>query len=116
MIVARFCARPGSEEGRAMSGISTGTVLASGAALCLGAALAISTPKPPADLTKGEEPPAAPGADKFVPVDTSRLMGSPDAQPTLGVERAFPQVQFVRPVDFTHAGDGTNRVFVVEQD
>jgi uncharacterized repeat protein (TIGR03806 family) len=43
-------------------------------------------------------------------------MGSPDAQPTLGVERAFPNLQFTRPVEFTHAGDGSDRLFVVEQD
>jgi uncharacterized repeat protein (TIGR03806 family) len=97
-----------------MSGISTGTVLVSGAALCLGAALAIPIPKPPAEQPGGEDPPAA--AEKFVPVDTSRLMGSPDEQPALGVERAFPHLTFTRPVEFTHAGDGTNRVFVVEQD
>src|SRR5437016_2473696 len=104
----------------AMRGISTGTVLMTGTAalLCLGIALAIATPQPPADRNKGEEPPAAPGTavDQFVPVDTSRLMGSPDAQPTLGVERAFPHVKFTRPVELTHAGDGSDRVFVVEQD
>src|SRR5438105_4365643 len=103
-----------------MRGISTGTVLVTGTAvfLCLGIALALPTPKPPADRGGGGEPPAAPdtAVDKFVPVDTSRLMGSPDAQPALGVERAFPHLEFTRPVEFTHAGDGSDRVFVVEQD
>lgn len=28
---------------------------------------------------------------------------------------AFPNLQFTNPTDFQHAGDGTNRVFVVEQ-
>ncbi|MHA2272938.1 MAG: PQQ-dependent sugar dehydrogenase, partial [Candidatus Hodarchaeales archaeon] len=28
---------------------------------------------------------------------------------------AFPNLSFDRPVDFQHANDGTNRVFVVEQ-
>jgi glucose/arabinose dehydrogenase len=28
---------------------------------------------------------------------------------------AFPNLTFIRPVDFQHAGDGSNRVFVVEQ-
>src|SRR5579862_4770805 len=61
-------------------------------------------------------PPAASGTaiDKFVAIDTSRLMGSPDGQPALGVEKAFPHVTFVRPVEFTHAGDNSDRVFVVE--
>ena len=34
---------------------------------------------------------------------------------TFGLEEAFPGVTFDRPVDFQNAGDGTNRVFVVEQ-
>jgi hypothetical protein len=28
---------------------------------------------------------------------------------------AFPNLSFTRPVDLQHAGDNTNRVFVVEQ-
>ena len=31
------------------------------------------------------------------------------------VEEAFPHLTFTRPVDFQHAGDGSDRVFVVEQ-
>jgi uncharacterized repeat protein (TIGR03806 family) len=103
-----------------MKGFSTGTILATGTAalLCLGTALTISNPKTSAARNEGKEPPVASGkaVDKFVPVDTSRLMGTPDAQPTLGVEKAFPHVKFTRPVEFTHAGDGSDRVFVVEQD
>lgn len=34
---------------------------------------------------------------------------------TFGLEEAFPGTVFERPVDFQNAGDGTNRVFVVEQ-
>ena len=34
---------------------------------------------------------------------------------TFGLEETFPSVIFDRPVDFQNAGDGTNRVFVVEQ-
>jgi hypothetical protein len=34
---------------------------------------------------------------------------------TFGLEEAFPGTVFDRPVDFQNAGDGTNRVFVVEQ-
>lgn len=32
------------------------------------------------------------------------------------LENAFPNLSFSRPVEFTHAGDGTNRVFVLEQE
>lgn len=31
------------------------------------------------------------------------------------VEEAFPNLSFTRPVDFQHAGDNSNRLFVVEQ-
>lgn len=34
---------------------------------------------------------------------------------TFGLEEAFPGTIFERPVDIQNAGDGTNRVFVVEQ-
>ncbi|MEN2283419.1 PQQ-dependent sugar dehydrogenase [Algoriphagus sp. SE2] len=33
----------------------------------------------------------------------------------ISVEEAFPNLRFTRPVDFQHAGDNSNRVFVVEQ-
>jgi uncharacterized repeat protein (TIGR03806 family) len=42
-------------------------------------------------------------------------MGSPDRLPPLEVETAFPKLRFDRPLQFVHAGDGTNRIFVVEQ-
>lgn len=32
------------------------------------------------------------------------------------LENAFPNLSFERPVEFTHAGDGSNRVFVLEQE
>lgn len=54
-------------------------------------------------------------SQQFVAVDTSRLMGLPDSHEVLGVEKAFPHVEFTRPVDVTNAGDGSNRIFVVEQ-
>ena len=38
---------------------------------------------------------------------------SPDAK--LTVQEAFPSLTFTRPVDFQHAGDNSDRVFVVEQ-
>ncbi|MDB5341386.1 MAG: yliI, partial [Planctomycetaceae bacterium] len=52
----------------------------------------------------------------FIPFDTSHLMGLPDSHPVFGVENPFPQLSFVRPVDLTNANDGSNRIFVVEQD
>lgn len=51
----------------------------------------------------------------FQPIDTSRLMGSPDPMP-LEAERVFPNLSFNRPLEFTFAPDGSDRVFVVEQE
>ena len=34
---------------------------------------------------------------------------------TIGLERVFPELRFVRPVLLTHAGDGSDRIFIVEQ-
>ncbi len=50
----------------------------------------------------------------FTPVDTSRVLGSPAPLPLEPV-KAFPALKFDRPVELTHANDGTDRVFVVEQ-
>jgi len=36
--------------------------------------------------------------------------------PRYRVAVAFPSLEFKRPVDLQHAGDGTNRLFIVEQD
>jgi uncharacterized repeat protein (TIGR03806 family) len=55
------------------------------------------------------------GLEKFIPVDTSRLMGSPDPLPPLEIEKAFPNLKFERPLQITQAGDGTKRIFVVTQ-
>jgi len=35
--------------------------------------------------------------------------------PAVGIERVFPHLRFRRPVFLTHAGDGSGRLFVVEQ-
>lgn len=43
----------------------------------------------------------------------SLLRGKPSAGVQL--ENAFPHLMFSQPVEFTHAGDGSNRVFVIEQ-
>ncbi len=51
---------------------------------------------------------------KLLRVDTRALMASPAPLP-LEASRAFRHLQFQRPVEFTHADDGSNRVFVVEQ-
>ncbi len=74
------------------------------------------SPQPGADRSKAEPPsdaePSLP--QKFVPVDTSRVMHSPDPLPLEKV-RVFPNLKFQRPLELTYAGDGTNRLFVVEQ-
>jgi glucose/arabinose dehydrogenase len=41
---------------------------------------------------------------------------SAQEHPRYRVAVAFPSLAFKRPVDLQHAGDGTNRLFVVEQD
>ena len=64
-------------------------------------------------LAAAEEKPF--GIEKFVPVDTSRLMGSPDLLPPLEIEKAFPNLRFERPLQIAHAGDGTHRLFAVTQ-
>ncbi len=57
------------------------------------------------------------GADRetFTAVDTSALLGSPDPPPIAEAVVAFPHLRFEFPVDITHAGDGTGRLFVVSQ-
>ena len=52
--------------------------------------------------------------EKFIAVDTSKVLGSPDPLP-LEAARAYPKLKFERPTEVTHAGDGSNRNFVVEQ-
>ncbi|MHB8902226.1 MAG: PQQ-dependent sugar dehydrogenase [Thermoguttaceae bacterium] len=51
----------------------------------------------------------------FRPIDTSPLMGSPDPMP-LEPERVFPGLSLDRPLELTFAPDGSDRVFVVEQE
>ena len=43
------------------------------------------------------------------------MAGSPDAPSPMQLEPAFSNLVFNRPVQATHAGDGTNRLFVVEK-
>jgi glucose/arabinose dehydrogenase len=49
---------------------------------------------------------------------TSAQAGESTADIPLAVstERAFPNLEFNRPIVVTHAGDGSNRVFVAEQE
>ena len=49
---------------------------------------------------------------------TAVIAGEPVADTPLAVstERAFPNLEFTRPIVVTHAGDGSNRVFVAEQE
>ena len=45
---------------------------------------------------------------------TSRITGSPEPPPPYRVERAFPELKFVNPVELT-AAPGTDRLFLAEQ-
>jgi uncharacterized repeat protein (TIGR03806 family) len=55
-------------------------------------------------------------AGAFRAVDTSALLGGPDPPFPFGAEVAFPHLRFAFPVDITHAGDGSDRLFAVSQD
>ncbi|HTY60255.1 MAG TPA: PQQ-dependent sugar dehydrogenase [Bacteroidota bacterium] len=44
------------------------------------------------------------------------LSASPGPAQTVSLAKAFPQLTFNTPVFLTHAGDGTDRIFVVQQD
>lgn len=48
-------------------------------------------------------------------LDTTSVQGSPDPLPPLEIVDAFPHLKFSRPVGMTHAGDGSGRVFVIDQ-
>ncbi|WP_128544417.1 PQQ-dependent sugar dehydrogenase [Larkinella soli] len=50
--------------------------------------------------------------------DNAQLTGTPAITGPADVQlvNAFPGLKFEQPVEFTHAGDGTNRVFLVEQE
>lgn len=45
-------------------------------------------------------------------LDTSPLLNSPDPPPPLEIQNAFPGLKFDQPLQLTHAGDGTDRIFV----
>ena len=67
--------------------------LAIGAFLCV-----VNTSNSFGLLTQSETIDSVPGIKQFV-----------------GIERAFPNLRFHRPVFLTGAGDGSNRIFVIEQ-
>ena len=53
----------------------------------------------------------------FLLVGSTSMAGNPaDEDLNVGVERAFPDLSFERPVIVTHADDGSDRVFVAEQE
>ncbi len=52
----------------------------------------------------------------FILIPTTLLsIGGGQLQTGMEVENAFPNLTFTRPVELQHAGDGSNRLFVVEQ-
>jgi quinoprotein glucose dehydrogenase len=51
----------------------------------------------------------------LVPFFCRAAEGVDESPLNVHVEPAFPKLSFVRPLVLTHAGDGTNRVFVVSQ-
>lgn len=80
--------------------------------LCALVVAASATQTAASDPAAGTSPRRAP--EKFQSVDTSRLMGSPAPLPLEAVAR-FSNLSFERPVELTSAGDGSGRLFVVEQ-
>lgn len=55
------------------------------------------------------------GGDGASVIGESREVGSPSALPTIRLARVFSDLSFERPILLTHAGDGSGRIFVVEQ-
>ena len=59
----------------------------------------------------GDEPPTTPVPQATQP----QPAGSAESLPSVTLSRAFPRLTFSRPVFVTHAGDGSDRLFVLEQ-
>ena len=52
----------------------------------------------------------------FLVLPAAEAIADADITPLpVETERAFPELKFERPLAVTHAGDGTNRVFVLGQ-
>jgi hypothetical protein len=49
------------------------------------------------------------------PILRYKIQVETEIQPTYEVTDAFPNLSFNRPVGVYHAGDGTNRLFVIDQ-
>ena len=58
--------------------------------------------------------PAQPPASSRVPWTTSAVRGTPEPPPSFRVERAFPRLDFLKPLEVA-ATPGTDRLVVVEQ-
>ncbi|MCH8210518.1 MAG: PQQ-dependent sugar dehydrogenase [Planctomycetes bacterium] len=58
----------------------------------------------------------SPQAEAQTAQDSTPTATAPDESlPTVRLSRAFPRLTFTRPIYLTHAGDGSDRLFVVEQ-
>ena len=58
----------------------------------------------------------SPQAEAQTAQDSTTTATAPDESlPTVRLSRAFPRLTFTRPIYLTHAGDASNRLFVVEQ-
>ncbi|MCH8261185.1 MAG: PQQ-dependent sugar dehydrogenase [Planctomycetes bacterium] len=58
----------------------------------------------------------SPQAEAQTAQDSPTTATAPDESlPTVRLSRAFPRLTFTRPIYLTHAGDGSDRLFVVEQ-
>lgn len=52
---------------------------------------------------------------QFLTISLASLIVGATALSQFKLEQAFPAIVFSHPVDFQHSGDGSNRIFVVEQ-
>ncbi|MCC6763670.1 MAG: PQQ-dependent sugar dehydrogenase [Deltaproteobacteria bacterium] len=95
---------------RTVTGTRTATPSATATPTATPTPLATTTPSGVCDTD-----PAPYGLTSRVPATRCRLDGDPDATPPLEIERVFGAIAFASPVQLTHAPDGTDRVFVVEQ-
>ncbi len=73
--------------------------------------------KPPAPDGKPPAPDGKPPAPDAKPPAPDLKPPAPDAAPPgpLTLVDAFPSLSFIQPVDLQHAGDGSDRLFVVEK-
>lgn len=67
-------------------------------------------------VCQAAEPAGVQGPKAFIPVDTSKLMGSPDPLLPFELQPAFPNLKFDKPLALTYLPDGSNRLAVTTQD